>query len=135
VPTVVAAVVLLTAAQMLFRRQHVWLPGILLNRSVARRKLDKPLPWLRHPTRLIDSVLPPRLMFLATGTGRSLIALSCMVIAAAMLPMELVPFTANGAGLALTAFGLAVIARDGLLALLSFLLTAGTIGVVIDNLL
>jgi hypothetical protein len=38
--------------------------------------------------------------------------------------MEFVPFSANIAGAALTAFGLALIAHDGLLALLAFVLTA-----------
>jgi hypothetical protein len=44
--------------------------------------------------------------------------------------MELVPFSANLAGIVLTAFGLALIASDGLLALIAIVLTAGTIGVV-----
>jgi Exopolysaccharide synthesis, ExoD. len=35
--------------------------------------------------------------------------------------MELVPMSANVAGIALLAFGLALIARDGLLALIAFI--------------
>ena len=42
-----------------------------------------------------------------------------MVVALAMLGMEVVPFSANLAGIALTAFGLAVVAHDGLLALVT----------------
>lgn len=49
--------------------------------------------------------------------------------------MEFVPFSATGAGAALTAFGLALIAHDGLLALIAFLFTALTFGVVIYALL
>jgi len=37
--------------------------------------------------------------------------------------MELVPFSANAAGAALTVFGLSLIARDGVLALIAFVLT------------
>lgn len=44
--------------------------------------------------------------------------------------MELVPFSANGAGLALMAFGLALISRDGLLASIAFAVWALTIGAV-----
>lgn len=40
--------------------------------------------------------------------------------------MEVVPCSANLAGAALTAFGLALIAHDGLLALIAFAFTAGT---------
>ncbi len=54
------------------------------------------------------------------------IAIACIVIGIAMPAMEIVPFSANGAGAALTAFGLSLIANDGLLALLAFLFTAAT---------
>ena len=49
--------------------------------------------------------------------------------------MEVIPFSANAAGAALTAFGLSLIARDGLLALIAFTFTAITIGLVAYNLL
>lgn len=54
----------------------------------------------------------------------------CVLIAVAMPPMELVPFTATGAGAALTAFGLSLIAHDGLVALLAFAFTATTLALV-----
>ncbi|MEC7815327.1 MAG: exopolysaccharide biosynthesis protein, partial [Pseudomonadota bacterium] len=48
--------------------------------------------------------------------------------------MEFIPFSANGAGLALMAFGLAIVARDGLLALLALAFTGGTGWFVLTNL-
>ena len=48
--------------------------------------------------------------------------------------MEVVPFSANLAGAALAAFGLALVARDGLLALIAFLITAATAGLLIVRL-
>lgn len=44
--------------------------------------------------------------------------------------MELVPFSANGAGAALTLFGLGLIAREGLLVLVALALTVATFGLV-----
>ncbi len=41
--------------------------------------------------------------------------------------MEFIPFSANIAGIALTALGLSVITRDGLLALIAFGFTAAII--------
>ncbi len=70
-----------------------------------------------------------------TGPGVYVIALTCVVIAAATPPMEFVPFTANGAGIALTAFGLALIAKDGLVALVAFVFTAATLAAVLYGLL
>ncbi|HAX11053.1 MAG TPA: exopolysaccharide biosynthesis protein, partial [Marinobacter hydrocarbonoclasticus] len=58
----------------------------------------------------------------------------CMAVAAAMPLMELIPFSANGGGLALMAFGLSIVARDGLLALVAVATTGGTGWFVLTNL-
>lgn len=130
VPTIVAALVFLTAGQLILRREHFWLPHWLLERSVAQDKLRKVLKWLRPAARLIDRLLRPRLTVLTHRTGVHVIAVMCLLIAAAMPAMELIPFSANGAGAALTAFGLSLVAHDGLLALLAFLVTVATFGAV-----
>ena len=53
-----------------------------------------------------------------------------LVIGLAQPLMELVPFSANGAGAVLTAFGLALISRDVLIALVAMALAALTAGIV-----
>lgn len=45
--------------------------------------------------------------------------------------LEMIPFSANLAGLSLTSFGIALIARDGLLALISLAATGGTFVVIV----
>ncbi len=50
----------------------------------------------------------------------------CLLIALAMPPMEFIPFSANGAGLALTLLGLGLVARDGIVLLLGFVLFVAT---------
>ncbi|MHB0776084.1 exopolysaccharide biosynthesis protein [Halomonas sp. WWR20] len=135
VPTIMALFVLLVAGQLLFRRECFWLPDFLLKRSVAQDKLDKALKWMRPPARFIDRLLRPRLTALTHGAGTYAIAFVCIVIALSMPPMEVVPFTANGAGLALTLFGLSLMANDGLLALLAFISTFVTLGFVFYGLI
>ncbi|MFW5969942.1 MAG: exopolysaccharide biosynthesis protein, partial [Halofilum sp. (in: g-proteobacteria)] len=130
VPTLMAIIVLLVAGQLLLGRRYLWLPRWLLERSVTHAKVDRALSWMRGPARFVDRLLQPRLSMFVNGPGVYAIALVCVVIAAATPPMEFVPFTANGAGLALTTFGLALIARDGLLALLAFVFTTVTLGAV-----
>lgn len=130
VPTLMALLVLLVAVQLLFRAQHFWIPKLLLNRSVSKNKLDKAVSWSRRPARFLDKFLKPRLAFLTHGPGIVAVALACIAIALAMPPMEVVPFTANGAGLALTLFGLSLMAHDGLLAVLAFAMTFATLLVV-----
>lgn len=128
VPTLMAAFILLVAGQLLFGRRYFWLPKWLLKRDVSQHKMDKAMKWMRSPARFIDRLLKPRLTFLLEGGGVYAIAGACVLIALAMPAMEVVPFTANGAGLAITLFALALMARDGLLALLAFMATVGTLG-------
>ncbi|GAB2804018.1 exopolysaccharide biosynthesis protein [Halomonas shantousis] len=131
VPTLMAMLVILVAGQLLLRRDHFWLPQWLLKRSVDHDKLDKALHWMRPPARFIDRPLRPRLTFFTHDIGTYVTAGICAVIALAMPLMEFVPFSANGAGVALTVFGLALIANDGLMALLAILSTVMTFGFVI----
>lgn len=135
VPTLMAIIVVLIAGQLLVGRRQLWLPRWLLDRSVARGKVDTAVSWMQRPARFVDRLLRPRLSVFVNGPGVYAIALVCIVIAAATPPMEFVPFTANGAGIALTAFGLALIARDGLMALLAFVFTAATLGAIAYSLL
>lgn len=134
VPTIMAALVLLTAVQLLLRREAIWLPRFLEKRSVSAEKVRKAVSKVRKPARAVDRVLRPRLTALVRGPGAYAVAAACVLIALALPPMELIPFSANLAGAALTGFGLALIARDGLVAALAFAFTGGVAAVVITQL-
>ncbi|MFO7965898.1 MAG: exopolysaccharide biosynthesis protein [Desulfobacterales bacterium] len=127
-PTIMGVFVLLTAGQLVLHRKHIWLPGWLLRRSVSRDKLRKSIKWLLPVGRFLDRMTRPRLVKLTGDAGTMIIAATCLFIGAVMPVMEVIPFSANLAGAALTAFGLSLIARDGLLALLAFACAAGIIG-------
>lgn len=135
VPTLMALLVLLTAGQMLFRRKHIWMPRWLVERSLPSDKLRKGLAWCRKPARMIDRIIKPRCTLLVNGPGLSVLALGAVVVALAMPAMEIVPFSANGGGVALVMFGLAMISRDGILALFALLVTGGTLAFIFNNLL
>lgn len=135
VPTLLGTLVALTLGQLLFQRQSIWLPGTLTRRRISRDKLLKGLDWMEKPAGYLDRYTRPRLVWLTRGPGQYLMALVCMSVALAMPAMEVVPFTANGGGLALMAFGLAMIARDGLLALFATAVTLGTFWFVVSGLI
>lgn len=134
VPSIMGLFILLITVQLLLQRDHFWLPGWLLNRSVDRHKLCKGLGWMRRPARWVDRLLRPRLTFLTHRAGRHLVAVACALIALATPAMEVVPLSANFAGAAVTAFGLSLIAHDGLVALIAFAFTATTAGFMIQHL-
>lgn len=130
VPTIMGLLVLLIAGQLLIHRDHFWLPDWLLERSVEPDTLRTSLDWLDRPAQFVDRWLQPRLTMFTHRTAMHPIAVACILIAAVMPLLEFIPFSANLAGAALTAFGLSLIAHDGLLALFAFGFTLLTFGVV-----
>jgi hypothetical protein len=134
-PTFLAVLVVLLAAQMLLHRRKFWLPHWLLNRSVSHEKVERGLRWLRPPARVVDRCLQARLTAVVGPTGVHLIAIICLLVAVAMPVTEMVPFSATTAGVVLSAFGLSLIAHDGLVALLAFLCTGLLFGFLVYNLL
>ena len=135
IPTLIALAVLIVCVQLLSSRRHFWLPAWLLRRSIATQRFRRALTWLQKPARFGDRLVRPRLTALTTDAATKVIALGCIVVALAMPVMEVVPFSANLAGIALTAFGLAVIAHDGLLALVAFAATAAGLVAIASQLL
>lgn len=120
VPTLMGLLTLLTLGQVLSGRSQFWLPQWIVRRKIPRRRLIHGLKWLRPSARLIDRLTRPRFTVLVIGPGLYATALACMVIAIVMPATEVVPFSSSLAGVALTAFGLAMISRDGVLALLAW---------------
>lgn len=135
VPTATGILVGLVAGQMLFGRSQFWLPNWMLKRSVTSGKLRKALSWLRKPGKWADSVVHPRLTSLVSATGARVVAGMCLGIALMMPFMEVVPFSANLAGLALVAFGLALVAHDGVVGIIAGVSTLATMFLVIRGLL
>lgn len=135
IPTLIALAVLIVCVQLLAGRRCFWLPAWVLRRSITTRRFRRALAWLQKPARWGDRLVRPRLLALTTDAAVKAIAVGCMVVALAMPVMEVVPFSANLAGVALTAFGLAVIAHDGLLALVAFAATAAGVVVLASQLL
>ncbi len=133
VPTLMAAIVLLTGGQLLAGRRRFWLPAWILRQQVARARFIKALQFARKPARWVDRWLRVRWPWLTGTQGSRITALTALVIALAMPPMEFIPFSANGAGLALTLLGLGLVARDGRLVLAAILLTLTTFLLVAVN--
>ena len=128
-----AAFILLIAVQLLIGRRYFWLPRWLLERSLSEAQVLKGLRWINPPARFIDGLTRPRLTLLVSRMGAYLTAALCVCIALVMPMFELVPFSASAIGVALAALGLALVAQDGLLALIAFTVIGATFGLIIFN--
>lgn len=118
-PTVMAVFVLLIAGQLICRRRYFWLPRWLLSRRVSRKRFNSTVRMLRRPAGAVDRLLRPRMQILVHHIGFGVILTLSVALALAMPVLELLPFTSSVAGAAIALFGLALIAHDGLLALLA----------------
>lgn len=127
VPTVTGVLISLIAIQMLLGRTTLWLPRSLLQRCIARRQLDRVIAFVRPGAAIADRLLEPRLMFLTQAPFNRLIAATCLATALTMPALEVVPFATSIVAAAIAVFALALIAHDGLLVVVAFLVAGASL--------
>jgi hypothetical protein len=130
VPTMMGVFVILVMGQSLLGFDHPWLPGIIANRNVSEKKfrdsMEKFRPWLEW----IDKFTAQRMQGLVRGPMKYVIALVAIAMACTMPPLEVVPFACAIPGAAILLLGLAITARDGLLALGGLVASLAALGTV-----
>ncbi len=129
VPTVIGLFVLTISIQLIFGNDHFWLPRWLLDRKIKSKTILKMTgsKWVKKPAAFIDRLLKERLRFL---TGRPAMIGIAIVTVITMLVMpltEVVPLSANVVGAGAIAFGLSLIAKDGVMALAGFVISAAAV--------
>lgn len=134
-PSLIALITILIAGQLVFGRETIWLPRWLLRLSVKPQSVRKSVKLAQRPARFADRIARPRLQALTKPVADRLAALVCVLIALAVPPLELLPFAAFVPSLAIFTFGLGLIARDGLIVLIAFLISLTVIGLLATKLL
>ncbi|SFS11079.1 exopolysaccharide biosynthesis protein [Sphingomonas jatrophae] len=129
VPTVLAAIIVLLAAQMLFGRKHMWLPGWLRRRSVKAKRMHKAVAKVRPVGERMDRWFHGRLESLTSGPAVRVAAAASILLAATVPPLELLPFASSAPMLAIAAFGVALLVRDGVLMIVASLLATAALGI------
>lgn len=120
--TVCAVIISLVSVQLLIGRDSPWLPRFIRRRRLERARLDKAVAPVRRVAGWIDGVLEPRLEFLTRGLFGRGIAGICLLLALAMPPTEVVPMANSIIGGVIAVFALALVSRDGFLAILALAL-------------
>ncbi|MEQ8558179.1 MAG: exopolysaccharide biosynthesis protein [Henriciella sp.] len=130
-PVIVGFVIILFSTQILFGAKHIWVPGFIAKRSISKKQLKeadkRAKPWLKR----IDRLISERMRFLTGRWSIYLAAILVTFLALTMIPLEVVPFAVAAPGVAIVLFGLAFMARDGVLMLLGYLASIGAITVTI----
>ena len=119
---ITGTIIFLVSLQMLIGREHIWLPkrvtGFEFDRSKLKSSVSAAKPW----TDWLQGLFSHRLTFLVEQPALKLIAVTCMLLAASMFPLALLPFAVAVPGTAVGLFALGVTMRDGLLVALGYAL-------------
>lgn len=125
VPTILALIIALFAVQMLFGRDHFWIPDFLGDRSVRGEKLGKGLNKIRPLVRWLDRISRARLSWATSKGALRLIAVLCVLLATSIPPLELLPFASTVPFSAICLFGLGITTRDGVVVVLGLMVSVG----------
>lgn len=127
--TVFGAPLVLLAPQLMLGRRGAWLPARIRERSLAVADLKRSLPRALHWLEKAEAVSRPRLTFLFGAAGQRLIGLVCTAFALVLvLP---IPLGNMAPAAAVSVLSLALVQRDGLLALLGYALAAASVGILV----
>lgn len=118
-PSVLAFMCALLAAQMLFGHEHVWLPRFLEKRSLRSGRLLKALCRIEGLAHSLDKRFRNRLEQFTTTVWRKLAGMAIIALCLTVPPLELIPFASTAPMAAIAMFGLALTVRDGLLMLVA----------------
>ena len=131
VPTTMGLMTLLFSVQFAIGRPRVWVPKVVADRAIGIAKLEAGQRRAHGVAMKIDALVKPRFSVLTTAPANRVIALAASALALTMPPLELVPFGVAVPGVALICFGIGLVGKDGLFALLGLLIAAVTAGMLI----
>jgi len=115
----------LVAIQMLFQRDHIWLPDFVMRKHLQTQKVQKATDWMRKPAGFLDRITKERLRLLVRRPFLWITQAICLICGLVMPFLELVPFTSSLMGVVVCLFAFGMLARDGLFTLLGLAAVSG----------
>ena len=125
-PQILGLPIILFAGQLLLGRTEPWLPAGLSRRRIPKGWLDGMAAFAEKRLAWLERIAKPRLKIFATGVGERVAALM-MILATLCIVL---PFTNTVPSIALALLSVAVLQRDGLLALLGSAIALAWAGLV-----
>ncbi|WP_414473834.1 exopolysaccharide biosynthesis protein [Microvirga sp. M2] len=129
IPLVCGLLLALVAIQIVFGRDAPWLPGTLMNRSLARADVERAVGRAMPAFRRLERFSRPRMTFLDTPLAMRVMGVIILVLALGLLFAP--PFVGQiPLGLAVCLVGLGLVERDGLVIIGG--LIVGSVGMVLS---
>ena len=114
VATVCGLMIAALSAQLMARRARIWLPRMVLARSIRRERVHSLRRWLERPLAFVERHSRPRLLWLMRHPFGHLPGSTCFAIGCAMPLMALVPMSATLGGACVTLMVVGLLLDDGL---------------------
>lgn len=130
VPSFLALMIAITAAQLFLCKEHVWMPQFIQRRSVSGKRLHRAIAKLRGVAHWLDEHSHGRFGTLTEGIWLRVAAGIVIALCCTVPPLEFIPFASSAPMLAIAAFGLALTVRDGLLMVAALVTTAAVIAAI-----
>ncbi len=134
IPFVTAACglsIALLSGQLLFNRRTVWLPAALRRRRIPHKRLRTGIKGADRVAGAVETALRRRWVWLTRGPMRTVLLSICLAFGLLMPFMEIVPFAGTTLASIVLIVTLALIARDGLAALMAGIGVCAVVGAVI----
>lgn len=128
VPSFLAFCIALIAIQLILGRDHIWVPDWIENRSASSDKISKAVEKLEGVADRIDSVSKERLEYLTRGVALRIAGLVILALCVAVAPLEVLPWGSTVPMMAISVTSLAIMVRDGLAMLVSWVFATSAIG-------
>jgi len=121
------------AAQMVWGRDHLSLPGVVMRRQVRGTRLRAALHRMGQVADWLDAHTRKRFAFLICGAGRIVPQILCLVIGAVMPFFEIMPFSSSILGFAVLCFAISLLSHDGAFVLVGMaaMAVAGAVPVIL----
>ena len=127
--TILSLPILLLAPQIALGREVPWLPRKLVEHPLKRDDLRGLFRRLTPIVRRMELVTRPRLELLFSPAGERLVGVVCTLLA--MVLVLPIPLGNLAPGATVAVLSLALLQRDGLLALLGYLMAAVSVGLLV----
>ncbi|WOI52301.1 exopolysaccharide biosynthesis protein [Parvularcula sp. LCG005] len=128
VPAVLGVVVVLFTLQFVFGRDHIWLPQRVEKVSIKTERLRKAQDKAQPVLARLDHLFTSRLGQFTGPVSERAAAIVATLLGLFMIPLELIPAAVSAPGLGLLFFGIGLMAKDGLMMLLGYVFSIGTLG-------
>ncbi len=132
VPTFLAVIIVLVAAQKMLGRQSLWLPRLITRRHVSAKKLSEATDKLRPVAGFMDRHFHGRFKRVTRAPFSQLAAAMVCLLCLTVPFLEVLPFASSVPMLAIAGFGLAVLVRDGLLMILALAASLAALALGLD---